>query len=332
MLMTIGTDPSRQPSFIETEPVWLRSDRVDIDVPYTEFEKSVAEVVQETGFRYAGFVTKADNGNVTSFTRTGYPRTKYGVDSYDDHKRSLDLLADKLDSVFEREYKEEVIRTVFGLNEGNGNQALRHDIQEVEEALPNSEVTPAEVFATHPTEQSVSIYNAPAVVVKTPLNMLNQIYRLGHNLKQERFTIENFEVYLAYIVETEYCTESDFPPQALTLFDRKFSGDDVLMVMELGGMGVGATMMIADEIEHRSRRLGTVSLMTRSRSETKPPDEHIEKVGWFMNRVFSGRDLIAITERGHLEVEETLSIIEDIEERQRDHRWSYRQWTYPPGN
>lgn len=204
-----GLPIEQAPRFRETEPVGLWSARMDLKLPYIEFEQTVNRVAQTSGQRYTGFITRDDDGNVTSFTRTRYPRKKYGVSSIVECQEGMVALAAELDTNPRPSLQQSGFRVVLGLVEGYDDTAPTHSIDEVREELPGAKVTPAEVFAVRHTQDGTSVYTEPVAIIEAPLDMVSEVYSLGDRLKQERFTIEDFESGIAYVVETRFCTEPD---------------------------------------------------------------------------------------------------------------------------
>lgn len=205
-------EPIRQEllRFRETEPVDIWSARLKLHIPYSEFEQAVRSVASRNGQRYTGFVTKDDGGHVTSFTRTRYPRRMYGVASIHECQKGMTELGRELNSEVEADPIAEGFRVVLGLIEGYDPSSPVHSVDEILNELPlATRVTPAEVFATRNTGDSVSVYTEPVAVIEAPIDLIEDIYRVGDMFRQERFTIEDFERGVAYVVETRFCTEPD---------------------------------------------------------------------------------------------------------------------------
>lgn len=203
-------DPfERPPYFKETEAVELWSARLDLQLSYAEFEQTVIETAQKSGQRYTGFITKDEQGNVTSFTRTRYPRRKYGVATLTECHDGMVVLAAELGSILQPDPHQSGFRIVLGLLEGYDGKAPTHSADEVRQALPGAKVTPAEVFAVRHTEEGTSVYTEPVAIVAGPNDLLGDVYLLADSLRQERFTIEDFDRGIAYVVETRFCTEPD---------------------------------------------------------------------------------------------------------------------------
>ena len=203
-----GEPSNQEPHFRETEPVALWSARIALQLPYTEFEQTVSRAAQKNGQRYTGFITK-DGGTVTSFTRTRYPRKKYGVASIEECQEGMAALADEFGSTLQPEPQQGGFRVVLGLQEGYDNQAPIHSVDEVQHELPTAKITPAEVFAVRHTEDGTSVYTEPVAVIEAPIELIGDVYGIGDRFRQERFTIEDFEQGIAYVVETRFCTEPD---------------------------------------------------------------------------------------------------------------------------
>ena len=100
-------------------------------------------------------------------------------------------------------------RIVLGLLEGYDPSAPVHTIEEVKQALPEASVTPADVFAVRHSTEGVAVYTEPVAVVEATNDQIGDIYKLGELFRQERFTVEDFARGVAYMVETQFCTEPD---------------------------------------------------------------------------------------------------------------------------
>lgn len=196
--------------FRETEPVELWS--ATMPLPPTPFEVFQSRVLRLAGLnreRYTGFVHLDMDGFVTDFTRTRYPRRKYGVPTVNACVMGMWALADEFDSTVAREEQHGGLRVVMGLKEGYAADAPVHSVADVMYRMPEAQVEAASVFAVRLTDGGASAYSEPVAVVRTGVNARFDLYRLGDDLKQERFSIEDFDAHQAYMVETRYCTEPD---------------------------------------------------------------------------------------------------------------------------
>lgn len=196
------------PYFREMEPITLWSSRLALQVPYSEFKDTLIRVAQNTKQRYTGFITKNEEGGVTSFTRARYPRRKYGVSSIAECETGMKALTTKFGAIIQPD-PTQGIRVVLGLLEGYDTNAATHTIEEARQALPGVQILPAEVLAIRLTDERPSIYTEPVAVIDASTDDLDAIYKLGDSFRQERFTVENFENKSAYVVETRFCTEPD---------------------------------------------------------------------------------------------------------------------------
>jgi hypothetical protein len=197
------------PVFRETEPIELWSSLIEIDLPFAEFERLTAQAAREHGQRFTGYITYGANDHVASFTRTRYPRKKYGVSTPNECEAGMFGLADKMDTTLLRDPRIGGFRVVFGLIEGYDENAPIHSTEEVQRALPNCAVTPAEVFVVWPSEDDNPTYREPVAIIDGPIEAVRQVYDLADKLKQERITIEDFERNIVFVVETRHCTEPD---------------------------------------------------------------------------------------------------------------------------
>jgi hypothetical protein len=119
-------------------------------------------------------------------------------------------LAEELGSTVQPDPQQDGFRVVLGLVEGYDTKApTHHSIDEVQQVLQRASITPAGVFAVRYTEAGTSVYTEPAAIIKAPIDLIRDVYDIADRFRQERFTIENFEEGIAYVVETRFCTEPD---------------------------------------------------------------------------------------------------------------------------
>lgn len=200
--------PGNKPNFKDFEPIKLWSAQITTNVSYSEFERVTKKLSKSSGISITGFLTKDNNGKVTSFTGTRYPRIKYGVTPIEDCESIMNTLASELSGEITIQ-KKTGCRVVMGLMEGYDDQATKHDAKEVANLLPYADITSAQVFAVRNTDEGISVYTEPVAIIEANGEYLEDVYLIGDKLKQERFTVENFDSGLANIVETRYCTEPD---------------------------------------------------------------------------------------------------------------------------
>ncbi len=199
----------QSPGFRETEPIKLWSACIGLFLPYKNFETTVSSIARTNSQRYTGFITKDSEGNVTSFTRTRYPRRKYGVASIEECEAGMRALAATFNTATEPDPQTSGFRVVLGLKEGYDDEAPIHTLEEIKRELIGLNATPAEVFAVRWSDEGVSVYTEPVAIVEGTLNLVDRVYAAADTFKQERFTVENFDQGLAYVVETRFCTEPD---------------------------------------------------------------------------------------------------------------------------
>ncbi|TAL14385.1 hypothetical protein EPN95_03255 [Patescibacteria group bacterium] len=199
----------RREFFKESEPVELWSTSIALSVPYAEFERVVSQAAKADGQRYTGFITKDAGGNVTSFTRTRYPRQKYGIASIEACENGMIALAAKLGSAMRPDKQKDGFRVVLGLREGYDDNAPVHLTDEIQTALPGATVSSAEIFALRHTQGGPSLYTEPAAVITGPAQMIDEVYYLADTLLQERFAVEDFDLGVARMIEPRFCTEPD---------------------------------------------------------------------------------------------------------------------------
>ncbi len=200
---------AQTPCFRETQPADLWSARLTLRLPYADFKHITSRTAQNNGQSYTGFITKDDNGNVTSFTRTRYPRKKYGIASIEACQAGMVTLANELNAIMKPDPQTKDFRVALGLFEGYGDQNPQHSPNEVQQLLPWASILPAEIFALRFHEETTSIYSEPVAIISGPSDRVAQMYSVAENLKQERFTVEDFDKRLAYVVETRFCKEPD---------------------------------------------------------------------------------------------------------------------------
>ncbi|MFZ3009465.1 MAG: hypothetical protein WA030_00375 [Candidatus Microsaccharimonas sp.] len=198
-----------RPRFTESEPVGLWSGFMPLHIPFDEFETAVSEAAATDGQRYTGFITRSENDIVTSFTRTRYPRRKYGVAPVISCQVGTNELATSLGSRLLPDAQDSGIRVVMGLIEGYAEENPSHSIDEVRAALPDALIIPAEVFALRTSATSTDVYSEPVAVISAARDQIQSIYALAERFKQERFAVENFDTGLSYMVETIHCSEPD---------------------------------------------------------------------------------------------------------------------------
>ncbi len=209
-------DPERpgldsEPQFKETEPIELWSARLSLQIPYSEFERTVLALASINGQSYTGYISTNDDNEVTSFTRTRYPRKKFGVPSIYECVTSTEELAEAMGGthVIYQASSKQGFRVVMGLQEGYDIHSPMHTITEVEQVTLDARVTPADIFAVRHTGSEMSVYTEPVAVIQGHTRLLPRIYNLGDTFRQERFTVENFDTHRSYVVETRFCTEPD---------------------------------------------------------------------------------------------------------------------------
>lgn len=200
---------AESPTFREMEPIELWSAKLTFTMPYADFEQKVSTIAQRVGQGFTGFISTDDDGNVTSFTSTRYPRKKYGIASLEDCQLKTSALSEELGATLQVEEHNDSIRVVLGLLEGYDSEAPTHDVDEIHQELSEARVTPAQVFAVRLNEDGTSVYTEPVAVIETSAHSLNNIYQLADRFKQERFTVEDFNNQTAHVVETRYCSEPD---------------------------------------------------------------------------------------------------------------------------
>ncbi|HET6746602.1 MAG TPA: hypothetical protein VFH06_00670 [Candidatus Saccharimonadales bacterium] len=219
----------KPPTFREVEPIPQWSARLEFDMPYDEFIVTTLAAAAEAQHRYTGTLTRdSHTGNVTSFTRTRFPRNKYGLPpGIVECEAGVQYLAEKLGAVHLREaHQPGTSRIVLGLYEGQHATGARtdadgpdHSVQEIVALLgEDAIVQQGEVFSARLDSKngSVSHYSEDIAEIIFPTVEKQRVYLLGDAMKQERFSVEDFtgdnNMWLggqSYMVETQYCKEPD---------------------------------------------------------------------------------------------------------------------------
>lgn len=213
----------RSPAFREIEPIPQWSARIIVDVPYTDFIMTTLRAATQARHRYTGTLTRdLKTGNVTSFTRTRFPRNKYGPPpTIKECETGMLYLADIFRAEATREGHElGTSRITLGLYEGQHATGRRaesrgpdHSVQDVAAHLGrNFAVSPAEVLSIRlAADGSASHYSEELAEIIFPTIHKQQVYNLGDQMKQERFSVEDFDEQggRSYMVETRWCQEPD---------------------------------------------------------------------------------------------------------------------------
>ena len=199
----------RSTAMRETDTVELWSSTLPVHKPYSDFELAVRALVQQTQQRVTGFLTRDADSTVASFTRTRYPRKKYGVATLERCQADMQALSEAFGTTATTDAQHVGFRVVLGLVEGYNKDAPVHTVEEVQQALPNVSAVLAEVFAVRCLEGQICVYTEPVAVLSGPTDCLPGVYTLADKLRQERFTVEDFDRQLTFCVETQHCTEPD---------------------------------------------------------------------------------------------------------------------------
>jgi len=220
-----GPESTQLPTFREIEPIPQWSARITLDDPYDLFVDLALRAAADTQHRYTGTLTRDPaTGNVTSFTRTRFPRNKYGPPpTIEACEAGMLYLAGLLWSVATREeLPPGTSRIVLGLYEGQHTIGRRHELQGTDYSLAHIAtqlgadftINPAEVFSVRlGNDGSASYYSEEAAEIVLTTVDKRQVYALGAAMKQERFSVEDFDEQSgrSYMVETQWCQEPDLP-------------------------------------------------------------------------------------------------------------------------
>ena len=198
-------------------PAW--SGRLELPpTPYQAFVDQVIAAADTTKHRYTGLVELDNDGNVTRYTGTTYPRKKYAMPSIAERQAGIEYLAEQYGvSPSHDTQPDGTLRAVIGLYAG---QQDHYDTppdfnpKEVEQALPpESTVTPAQVLTIRFDDKGkISTYTEPVAVVTALVESTAVVCELGVALQQERFTLETFsdERHDVVMVETIHCKEPEY--------------------------------------------------------------------------------------------------------------------------
>jgi len=169
--------------------------------------RALAEEKQQ---RYTGFIAMSGDHTVHSFTRTRYPRRKYGIPTIADCEDGMQALATALKTKVEADPQHEDFRVVLGLREGYNPHNPRHSLAEVIKILGSSyHIEGTSIFAALTTPVGSNFNHEPAVIIRGAMSDILPVFDLAERFSQERFTVEVFNAGLAYVVETGHCTDPD---------------------------------------------------------------------------------------------------------------------------
>jgi hypothetical protein len=197
------------PGFRELPPVDYWAGSVSIPSERTqELLRILSLTSQEKDFTFTGFLTRSDG--LTTYTFTRYPRHARGIASIEDCEDAL--LALHLSGIgpaaSTQFIENQEFRVLLGLREGYEKDSKVHPVEEIEAALPETNIKPAEIYVVGPTRH----YQEPAVIITGTSDKLPGVYNLAESLHQERFTVEDLQNRLSYVVEPPSCTTPDPEP------------------------------------------------------------------------------------------------------------------------
>lgn len=202
--------------FRELSPVELWSRTLVLGPHATSLEKTVAQLSFTINQSFSGYMTRLPNGDTPkSFTRTRYPRRKYGQLSDTELNMSTATLKHNLKDariINDKARYEDMFRVALGLVEGYGDGAPTHSLDDVRDLLAGTSLraVSAEIFSVRPHESAEkAIYTEPVAIISGDPSDLAVVYDLADAFKQERFTVEDFSTDKAWVVETLYCTSPD---------------------------------------------------------------------------------------------------------------------------
>lgn len=194
-----------------------------VDCPYEDFIRIVLGAAANAQHRYTGTLTRDPvTGNVTSFTRTRFPRNKYGPPpTVKECEAGISYLAGlcRTEAVKES-HSPGTSRVVLGLYEGQHASGWRdqpdgpdYSVQEVGLRLGiGFSVSSAEVLNVRlAPDGTTSHYSEQLAEIIFPTTGKQRVYDLADAMKQERFSVEDFHKQggRSYMVETRWCREPD---------------------------------------------------------------------------------------------------------------------------
>lgn len=191
-------------------------------IAYEKFRQNVNCTAQTERHRYTGLITLDPATNqVTSFTRTLYPRKKYPVPQVDECAIGMTKLGEAFGVLVEPDnMPTNTYRAPLGLYVGQQDtyeRAPDHTIDSVQDMLATkglgSIVTAANVFTVRFGESGVENYTEPVAVTTGPLAEIDDICDLAVELGQERFTLERFPLGsppTVQMIETIHCQEPEW--------------------------------------------------------------------------------------------------------------------------
>jgi hypothetical protein len=213
----------KPPTFREIEPIPQWSARFVVDISYDEFIAKTLRAASDTQHRYTGTLTRDPaTGDVTSFTRTRFPRNKYGPPpTIEECEAGMLYLANTFGAEATREvHQPGTSRIVLGLYEGQHATGSRAEpdgpdfsVQDVAAQLgAGFVVSQAEVLSVRLAADGVtSHYSEELAEIVFSTTEKWRVYDLGDAMQQERFSVEDFDEQggLSYMVETRWCQEPD---------------------------------------------------------------------------------------------------------------------------
>lgn len=203
------SEQSLPPGFRRLEPVELWSKQIKPEVRLHQFIKIALAKAQQNQQRYIGFTATNESGIVHSFTRSRYPRAKYGIATVSECQSGMQVLADNFGVPVESDPQQSGFRVVLGLLE-DYRRRRPHTTAEVIDALDSSyDITATSTFVASATPLGPLLYEAPAVIIRSSVSNLSAVFKLAEQFGQERFVVEDFDLSQAWMVETPHCKEPD---------------------------------------------------------------------------------------------------------------------------
>lgn len=198
-------------AFRETEPTPLWSRTITCDLSPSEFRERIVRCAQAINQGFTGFTTMNENGRVTSYTRTLYPRKKYKTPTVEECEAGFEILTQALGGEVQTSSPTQGVRVVMGLYKGYSEEIIPGAMEKIQSQFPKGNVRSAEVFTVRLEDDgSTSTYEEPAAAILANATDIQTVCTLANDLDQERFALENFDTQQASMIETPHCTGPDY--------------------------------------------------------------------------------------------------------------------------
>lgn len=200
-----------QKNFRELQPVKLWGADINIEGGIENFKNSVLNIAERSGKNQFGYFIYSNNEGI-KYHLSRYPRRKYGAIPSDEEMEKQ--LTEILSNSKQKGQKETIpvqpkFRIILGLEEGYGTGKFYTTEEAVAFLGTTFNLTKTEIFTTKLQDGKYIIYQEPSVKIEGNLSEIKKVYELSERLRQERFTVDDFNKQNSYIVETRFCTSRD---------------------------------------------------------------------------------------------------------------------------